>query len=41
MTLTTPCQPQKHSKWHIASGMFVLLTVYIVAMATLSWYLGR
>ena len=41
MTLTTPCHSPRHSKWHIASGVVVLLTVYMIAMASIRWYLGQ
>jgi hypothetical protein len=39
MALITPCQPPKHSKWHLASGAVVLLVVYVTVLAGVRWLL--
>jgi hypothetical protein len=40
MTLLSPCQPPRHSKWHLASGVVVVLTIYAVAMLGVRWLIA-
>ncbi len=37
MTLITPCESPKHSKWHLISGSLVVAIVYSTTVALVSW----
>jgi len=40
MTLLNACNPPKHSKWHVVSGLIVVMTTYTTTIAVVTWWLA-
>lgn len=40
MTLITGGESPKHSKWHVISGIIVLLNLYVLSLWALKWWMN-
>ncbi len=41
MTSVGSVEIPKHSKWHIAMGILVLLHAYVIGLLILRWWIAR